>query len=352
MEVRFKGSDSLKGGSSTQALFKESDPLVAFVVRVLMRPTRSSLLAVALGAAACASATHPAPAPSRPLIDHHQHLFSAATHERVASLPLRGARDLIAQLDSVGIRRAVILSMAYGFAREPAQVPNEIEKVRAENDWTAAQVAQYPDRLRAFCSVNPLRDYALDEIARCAKDPYLRTGLKLHFGASDVQLEDTAQLARVRNVFRAANEHRMAIIVHMHASVSKKRAYGTRNADIFLNELIAAAPDVPIQIAHLGGAGGYDEPAIDSVIAVFVQAVAKHDPRMAQVYFDISGGVASSKERHPLIVQRLRELGIERVLYGSDAAGPVGGEYASFRTLPLTEAEFRRIESNVAPYMR
>lgn len=318
-----------------------------------MHPRRSSLpAALALGVVACASAARTTPAPSRPLVDHHQHIFSPATHERASSLPLRSARDLIAQLDSVGIRRAVILSMAYGFAREPAQVPNEIEKVRAENDWTAAQVAQFPDRLRAFCSVNPLRDYAVDEIARCAKDPYLRTGLKLHFGASDVQLEDTAQLARVRNVFRAADEHRMAIVVHMHASVSKKRPYGARNAEIFLHDLIPAAPDVPIQIAHLGGAGGYDEPAIDSIIAVFVQAVAKHDPRMAHVYFDISGGVAASKERHPLIVQRLRELGLERILYGSDAAGPIGGEYATFRSLPLTEVEFRRIESNVAPYMR
>jgi predicted TIM-barrel fold metal-dependent hydrolase len=318
-----------------------------------MRPTRHSLLAaLALGVAACAPAIRTAPAPSRPLVDHHQHLFSAATHERAPSLPLRSARDLIAQLDSVGIRRAVILSMAYGFAREPAQVPNEIEKVRAENDWTAAQVAQYPECLRAFCSVNPLRDYAVEEIARCATDPYLRTGLKLHFGASDVQLEDTAQLARVRRAFRAANEHRMAIVVHMHASVSKKRAYGARNAEVFLNDLIPAAPDVPVQIAHLGGAGGYDEPAVDSIIAVFVQAVAQHDPRMAHVYFDISGGVASSKERHALIVQRLRELGLARILYGSDAAGPVGGEYASFRGLPLTDAEFRRIESNVAPYMR
>lgn len=318
-----------------------------------MHRNRSALLAAfALGAVACASAARTTSAPSRPLVDHHQHLFSAATHERAPSLPLRSARDLIAQLDSVGIRRAVILSMAYGFAREPAQVPNEIEKVRAENDWTAAQVAQYPDRLRAFCSVNPLRDYALDEIARCAKDPYLRTGLKLHFGASDVQLEDTAQLSRVRNAFRAANEHRMAIVVHMHASVSKKRPYGARNAEIFLNELIPAAPDVPIQIAHLGGAGGYDELPVDSIIAVFVRSVASHDPRMAHVYFDISGGVASSKERHALVVQRLRELGLARILYGSDAAGPIADEYASFRSLPLTEAEFRRIESNVAPYMR
>jgi hypothetical protein len=85
---------------------------------------------------------------------------------------------------------------------------------------------------------------------------------------------------------------------------------------------------------------------------VFAGAVAKGDPRMAHVWFDVSGGVATPKERHALVVQRLRELGLGRILYGSDAAGPISGEYASFRPLPLTDEEFRRIESNVAPYMR
>jgi hypothetical protein len=32
----------------------------------------------------------------------------------------------------------------------------------AENDWTSAQVAKYPHRLIGFCSVNPLRPYAVD----------------------------------------------------------------------------------------------------------------------------------------------------------------------------------------------
>ena len=39
-------------------------------------------------------------------------------------------------------------------------------------------------------------------------------------------------------------------------------------------------------------------------------------------------------------------------MYGSDAAVHVASEYASFRTLPLSDAEFRMIEANVAPYMR
>ena len=44
--------------------------------------------------------------------------------------------------------------------------------------------------MRGFCSVNPLKDYAIEELARCAKDPQLQLhiGLKLHFGNSDVDL--------------------------------------------------------------------------------------------------------------------------------------------------------------------
>jgi hypothetical protein len=39
-----------------------------------------------------------------------------------------------------------------------------------------------------FCGFNPLKDYALDELARCAGTPLLRHGIKLHFGNSNVQL--------------------------------------------------------------------------------------------------------------------------------------------------------------------
>jgi hypothetical protein len=45
------------------------------------------------------------------------------------------------------------------------------------------------------------------------------------------------------------------------------------------------------------------------------------------------GSIASSKTRHALVVRRLRELGLERIVYGSDA-------------------EFRMIEANVAPCTR
>jgi predicted TIM-barrel fold metal-dependent hydrolase len=150
----------------------------------------------------------------------------------------------------------------------------------AENDWTSAQVAKYPGRLLGFCSVNPLRPHALEEIARCAKDANLRTGLKLHFGNSDVDVENPEHLAKVRQVFRAAHEHGMAIVVHTHANIDHHRPYGTKEARIFLEQLLPQAPDVPVQIAHLAGGGGYDDPTIDEALSVFVEAIERKDPRM------------------------------------------------------------------------
>jgi len=201
-----------------------------------------------------------------------------------------------------------------------------------------------------------LRDYALEELARCARDPQLHYGLKLHFGNSDVNLDDPDQLERLRQIFRAADDDGMAIVVHMHASISQGRPYGAREARIFLTQLLPLAADVPVQIAHLAGAGGYDS-TVDAALAVFVDAIAKHDPRTRRLTFDVAGvaGPDTPTEQADLIVKRIRQLGVQRVLYGSDAA--VAGNtpqeaWAVFRRLPLAEAEFQTIAGNVTPYMR
>ena len=295
-----------------------------------------------------------------PVIDYHQHLFSPAAGALVtgdSSSPGISARDVIALLDSAGIRRALVLSVAYTWGKvSRTPVENEYEHVKAENDWTAAQAAQYPDRLRAFCSFNPLKPYALEELARCSRDPMLQRGLKLHFGNSDVDLDNPEDVAQVRKVFAAANGYRMAIVVHMRTSIDNRRKYGADEARVFLSDLLPAAPDVPVQIAHLAGAGGY-EAAIDSALGVLVDAIGNQDRRVRNVWFDVTAVVGSEMLPAELqqIAARIRQIGIERVLYGSDAAAspvtyPKAG-WAAFRRLPLTEAEFDTIARNISPYM-
>jgi uncharacterized protein len=320
-----------------------------------MRPRLAGRLVLLLAGISLFGA---APSVPRPRADHHQHLFSPRYVARTPSLKALDAAGLVALLDAAGIRRATVLSMAYGYAnpnRPP--VDDEYGAVKAENDWTSEQVARFPGRLRGFCGVNPLRPYALDEIARCAGNPRLRSGLKLHFGNSDVQLTEADHIARLREVFAAANRHRMAIVVHMRSSVTLKRPYGAASARAFLEHLLPAAPDVTVQIAHMAGAGSFDEPAVDDAVGVFAEAIARKDPRMRRVYFDISGvaGYGDWQARAARLAERIRALGVERVLFGADGYG--GGNLAPAEAwqrvaeLPLTAAEVRRIAGNVAPYL-
>lgn len=298
-----------------------------------------------------------------PTADHHQHVFSPAMVKLLAP-PAGGplqitASDVIAELDRAGIRRALVLSVAYIYGSPARTVEDEYAKVRADNDWTAAQAALHPKRLRAFCGFNPLKEYALDELERCAKNPNLKHGIKLHFGNSDVQLENPAHIERLRRVFRAANQHRMAIVIHMRASISLKLPYGAEQARVFLEQLLPVVPNIHVQIAHLAGTGpGYDDPPSDNAMAVLAEAVERRDPRTRNLWFDVTSCVDLniSPANAALVTKRIRQVGVKRILYGSDAAA--GGNlrprenWAAFRRLPLTESEFKQIARNVAPYLR
>ena len=298
-------------------------------------------------------------APLIPNVDHHQHLFSPETAALATGFKPLDAADLVRLLDNASIQRALVLSVAYQFGNpNRPSVQDEYARVKAENDWTSAQVARFPDRLRGFCGVNPLKDYALEEIERCAKDRWLHFGLKMHFGNSDVNLDDPRHVEQLQRIFRAANSYGMAIAIHMRASITRQRSYGAKEARHFLEDVLTSAPDIPIQIAHLAGGGGYDDPSTDDALSVFAEAIEHKDPRMAHVYFDISGvvGIGSWSEKADLIVKRVRQIGVQRTLYGSDSATggglPPAEMWARLLQLPLSQDEFRQIANNIAPYMQ
>lgn len=300
---------------------------------------------------------------SAPAADHHQHVFSPVIAKLLATgsggPPQLTASDVVTHLDAAGIRRGLLLSVAYMYGSPTRTVEDEYAKVRAENDWTAAQAGQYPKRLLAFCGFNPLKDYALEELARCAKHPNLKHGIKLHFGNSDVQVDNPEHLEQLRRVFRAANEHRMAMVIHMRASISRQRPYGAAQARVFLEQLMPLVPDIHVQIAHLAGTGpGYDDPPSDTALAVLAEAIERGDRRTRNLWFDVATCVDPNitPDNGVLVAKRIRQIGVKRILYGSDAA--VGGNlrpresWAAFRRLPLKESEFKRIAQNVAPYLR
>jgi predicted TIM-barrel fold metal-dependent hydrolase len=260
------------------------------------------------------------------------------------------AEQLVAQFDAAGIRKGVVLSLAYWFGSPHGKpVENEYAVVRAENDWTAAEAARFPDRLVAFCSFNPLKEYALEELERCAKHPHLK-GLKLHFANSGVDVKNPAHVERLRSVFRAANTHKLPIVVHVWVTDT---TYGREHSQIFLDRVLSEAPDVVVQIAHFAGGGsGYS----DDAFAVFAEAIAANDRRTRNLYFDVTAVIEGPRpaDEARRLAARMREVGLERILFGSDMAPPPAWDmWMLFRmNMPLTEAEFRTIANNVAPYMR
>jgi predicted TIM-barrel fold metal-dependent hydrolase len=262
------------------------------------------------------------------------------------------AQRIVAALDDAGIRRAVVLSTAFWLGRYSGPVDEEYAKVRAEHDWTVEQVARYPDRLVAFCGVNPLKPYAIRELERCATLPNVK-GMKLHLGNSRLDVTRPEHLQKLRDFVRAANARRMAIVAHLWIGGG---SYGRRHSEILLDSVLPLATDITVQIAHLGGGGSY---ANDDAVEVFANAAARGDPRMKNVYFDLATVVdeQQSDETVALVAKRIRQIGPARILFGADAPildrPPPVQAWATFRRrIPLTIEELRTIASNVAPYLR
>jgi predicted TIM-barrel fold metal-dependent hydrolase len=260
------------------------------------------------------------------------------------------AERLVALLDAARMEKAVVLSVAYWFDTPASPLVRSAESLHAENAWTAEQVARFPDRLIAFCSLNPVSDLAMSTLEKCAQDRRFK-GLKLHFANSEVDLLQADHARQVREVFAAANRARLAIVVHTRGGDD----HGDEHARIFIDKVLTAAPDVPVQIAHLWGGAAFAPEAL----RVYSEAIAAQEPATRRLYFDVSDAAfaATTPELAQTLVGRMRQIGMDRLFYGSDGAfanhPDPKDSWAAFRkNLPLTPAEFGQIANNVAPYLR
>ena len=93
---------------------------------------------------AAALPTGAATGPLVPAADHHQHLFSPAVEAMFAAesveFPPVTARDVVAHLDSAGVRRALVLAVAYLY-----DSPDRTVAVPACSGFGASDVARQHD---------------------------------------------------------------------------------------------------------------------------------------------------------------------------------------------------------------
>jgi predicted TIM-barrel fold metal-dependent hydrolase len=333
--------------------------------------------AAGLGATACGASggepTAPAPAASpteidtAALVDHHAHVFSLTAQrwlEQTAGASSRhpaAAADLTPVMRAQRVDKAVVLSSASSIAPEGHATPEQVQALSAENDWVAAEAASHADRLVAFFSVNPLSDSALDEIERAAATERF-SGMTVDLAESGIDLRNPDHVRQLQRVFERANGHRLVISIHLR---TKRADYGRADAKIFIDQVLAEAPDTTVQIAQLAGGGGYDE-ATDAALGAFIDGFAAGEIVYNAVYFDIAGVVRNVKagaagraawwpaKRYERLVERLRTLGLDRVLFGTDWPAVTPRAYAAevATKVPLTERELRKILANRAPWVR
>jgi predicted TIM-barrel fold metal-dependent hydrolase len=236
--------------------------------------------------------------------------------------------DLVETLDRRGIERAWLLSCAYMKAADvwssQKSRDSEQDEVAAENDFTAQQASQHGERISAFLSVNPKREYAVEEIDRCV-DEHGMVGLKLHCWNSLVDVRNSQHLRKLRKVLDRAQRRRLPVLVH--AFNGQVQAYGRRDIEIWTRELIEPLDQLRVCFAHLGGAGGFFAP-IQETFAALVDLLGPESEASDRVVVDLSAvlmgpNTLGMPETSAAEKQRLAELldqwGCDRLLWGSDS---------------------------------
>lgn len=231
----------------------------------------------------------------------------------------------VKQMDDAHIRYSVILAGGYWYS--------DPEGMRFENDWNIAEAARFPGRLIPFCGVNPLMDFAIAEVERCAKIPSV-AGIKVHFANAGIHLDNPEHREKVRKLVAAVNKARLALVAHIRPIGNYKRV----DVENFIKEILPAAPDIPVQIAH--AANGPE------ALTVFAEAIEAGNPAVKNVIFDWGGAPP----------ELLRRIGLNRIFFGTDMVRETGDtmliHWDRIRKTSLTDDELRDIADNVPPYIK
>jgi predicted TIM-barrel fold metal-dependent hydrolase len=287
--------------------------------------------------------------------DHHMHLASPDLCRRVGEClpsnhpPAVYGSDAVHALDEARISRGVILSCAYLYGLPSLHLsPTEVAKrTRMENEFTASEVAKYPDRLVGFLSVDPLQDSALDEIRHWRGSQQL-IGLKLHFTASAVKIRSATDRNKVSRVLAEAAAEHLPIVIHVGGG-----KFNAFDAELFIKRLLPSAGEAWVQIAHAGGGLPRHDGNNLAVLRTFADHIVHDDPATRHVLFDLSyvPGPDESVQSASNFARQIRRIGIKRFLFGSDFNVLTPQEEVNdLRKLRLTEEEWNALQNTCAPW--
>ncbi len=257
--------------------------------------------------------------------------------------------DIDVILKNTAVKRIDLISMAHVFSSEEfGGFKNERELVQKENDYVAEARNKHPKKIKAFCSVDPLRDYALNELERC-RTRLKMDGVKLHHNANQVYLTVPAHLAKVKQVFEFAAKHKMPILLHFDNS---HRRFGKPDVDLLAASILNDLKPVKLRIAHFGTSGGFN-PRTKGFLDAFLDQLATNTKlKKHKITFDISA-VGLDKDSEGVrkltdtewteLAAYVRKIGFERITFATDYPLYTPKEYAEIlqTQLKLSPAEMR-----------
>lgn len=313
-------------------------------------------------------AVHAAGKPRPPAADHHLHIqgpevtvqikkAAADSPERFERLnkdllKTRTLADVLKTLDEAGIRQGVLLSEAYMFASRFSTLPpaEAARLTRIENADTVAAAQASGGRLLAFIGINPLSDFAMDELRYWACRPGV-TGIKIQLGNAGFDPRSSDHVERLARIFAFARDNRLAIVAHVRSEAD----YPVSDVDNFIDRILPFAGDTPVQIAHGGGSGRLDAAAV-AAIGRYAEAIRHGKPGTKNLVFDVALIVVDEETDPALILAytaKMREIGMKRFVFGSDwptLYSPARYSELLRSKLPLTRREWTKLLRNRAPY--
>lgn len=291
------------------------------------------------------------------IFDNHVHIMSPSLIKdwKDLGIPFSKSENYYTNIDTILKTNKAdhinLVGMSYVYGNEEFYQGNdEYQRVKQENDYLFSVSQMYDGSVTPFFAVDPLKEYALDEIKRCLSINQ-RAGLKLHFSTSQVYLTEPEHLRKVKPIFEFVSQNNVPVLLHIDNWHPK---FGKPDIEILADSILANIEPINLTIAHFGSSGGFNEKTknvIDAFVTLFSdQKISdKHT-----ILFDISG-VALDKDSDgvkKLTKAEFKELkifcnkiGYDKIVFGTDYPLYNANEYIEILTtrLNLSPTELEKI---------
>jgi len=270
--------------------------------RILLKTVASSwpLGFSQIGPVSIAATSH------KPLIwDVHFHLSGVS-----GETPEERMTQLVKYADRLGVQR-FILSLGVPFVEDPSP-----EQLREANDQVLKALRPWPDRAFGFVYLNPNHlDFSLREFDRCVRDGPM-VGVKLW-------VAKRCNAAELDPIVERATKVQAPILQHTWLKVGGNGPGESTPSDFV--ELAKRHPNASLICGHTGGDWERGIRIVRSTPNVCVE-------------------LAGSDPTSGFVEMAVRELGAERVIYGSDAGGrSFASQLAKVMGAEITESVRRLI---------